>query len=165
MVILTKCCQMVTSGRKGLNKLRQTNKLFWILRQYIFYNITFSFKKGKKKFCKKGDHLCKKIDPKKFLKSDSRFEFLDHDYPSVNPYKKLFFVKKVILCVKKLIQKYFKKLTPDSSSSTSITLRSTLIKKFFFRSVTNVRTHSRTNRLCSLSVMTLLTVEGKIIFS
>jgi hypothetical protein len=35
--------------------------------------------------------------------------FLDPDYPSVNPYKKNVFVKKVILCVKKSIRKKFKK--------------------------------------------------------
>ncbi len=38
-------------------------------------------------------------------KTNIRFEFLDPDYPSVNPYKKNFFSKKMVLCLKKLIHK------------------------------------------------------------
>jgi hypothetical protein len=36
-------------------------------------------------------------------------KFLDPGNPSVNPYKKIFFCKKVVLCLKKLILKKFQK--------------------------------------------------------
>jgi hypothetical protein len=80
--------------------------------------------KGKKNFRKRHILCVKKSIAEKFRKTDHRFGFLDPDHLRSTLLKK-FFVKKVILCVKKLIRKKFKKLTPDSSSSTPITLRST----------------------------------------
>ncbi len=51
-------------------------------------------------------------------------------YSLVNPYKNIIFCEKSSpLCKKNESEKKFKKLTLDSSSSTPITLRSTLIKK------------------------------------
>jgi hypothetical protein len=60
-----------------------------------------------KKICEKSDPLCKKIDPKKFKKTDIRFEFLDPDYPSVNPYRKTFFCEKSDPLCKKIDPKKF----------------------------------------------------------
>ncbi len=42
-------------------------------------------------------------------KNNIRFEFLILDYPSLNPYKKNFFPKKMVLCVKNDPQKKFQK--------------------------------------------------------
>ena len=84
-------------------------------------------------FVKKVVLCVKKRSKEKCQKTNTRFEFLDPDYPSVNPYNKHFFLKKSGPLFKKIDpKKNVKKLTPDSNSSTPITLRSTLIANIFF---------------------------------
>ncbi len=98
--------------------------------------------------------LCvKKLIRKKFYKTNTRFEFLDPDYPSVNPYKKKSFCKKSgPLCKKKWSEKNFKKLTQDSCSSTSITHWPSFmnnISLYFYailRPISEVRTYKQSIR-------------------
>jgi len=58
--------------------------------QTIYFSMTLLYEKENKKnfFCKQSDALCKKLVRKKFQKTNIRFEFLDPDHPSVNPYRK-----------------------------------------------------------------------------
>jgi hypothetical protein len=60
-------------------------------------------------FVKKVILCVKKTIRKFFFKTDTTFEFLDPDYPSVNPYKKKKFCKKSDPLCKKIDPKKFEK--------------------------------------------------------